>query len=309
MVFGKIDDGEALVNKKWSRIIFLLLLGIFLVTLTLIICILIKTHLDSKDVINEFNEILDDGEISYSQTIKEINFQPIIDTWARSTNGDKSVVIYDLELNKLVGSYNISEKYNTASLYKLFVVYEGYRRLQNGEWDKNTLAGSTGYTILECLDKSIRESYSPCAETLWAMIGHTELDEIMRNNFKITDSDISALISTPNDILKIMKLFYDHSEIEDAEYLAVIKDSFLNQPTTEYNWRQGLPSGFSEKVKVYNKVGWDYNENGYWNVYHDAAMVEFAEENRHFIVVVMTSRVPFQKIRALGTEIENSFNQ
>jgi hypothetical protein len=84
-------------------------------------------------------------------------------------------------------------------------------------------------------------------------------------------------------------------------------DSFLNQPITTYNWRQGLPSGFS-RARVYNKVGWDYNPNGgYWNIYHDAAIVEFPEENRHFIVVVMTNRVPFQKIKEFGMLLENAF--
>ena len=86
-----------------------------------------------------------------------------------------------------------------------------------------------------------------------------------------------------------------------------MKDSFLSQPVTTYNWRQGLPSGFS-KANVYNKVGWDYNaKTRNWNIYHDAAIIEFEEQNRHFIVVVMTNRVPYQKIRQLGTEIENKF--
>ena len=86
-------------------------------------------------------------------------------------------------------------------------------------------------------------------------------------------------------------------------------DSFLNQPKTEYDWRQGLPSGFS-RAKVYNKVGWDYNPSGrYWNIYHDAAIIEVPEKNRHFIVVVMTSQVTFQKIAELGSNIEKAFYQ
>ena len=93
----------------------------------------------------------------------------------------------------------------------------------------------------------------------------------------------------------------------DGGLIAQIKDSFLNQPATTYNWRQGLPSGFS-KANVYNKVGWAYNaDGGYWNIYHDAAIVEFPESNRHFIVVVMTNQVPFEAIRTLGTKIEETF--
>ena len=85
-----------------------------------------------------------------------------------------------------------------------------------------------------------------------------------------------------------------------------MKDSFFNQPETSYDWRQGLPSGFS-RANVYNKFGWDYNPAGYWNVYHDAAIVEFPEVSRHFVVVVMTNFVAFQRITEFGTMIENSF--
>ncbi len=236
-----------------------------------------------------------------------IDFQNLVDEWAGSVGGNKSVLIYDLERGEEVGSYNPDESYNTASLYKLFVVYEGYRRVQAGEWDGSETAGSTGRTILECLDLAIRESNSACAETLWNIIGHDTLDQIIANEFGITNSDISHLISNPRDILSIMKLFYEHPDITDETLLAQMKDSFLNQPITTYNWRQGLPSGFT-RANVYNKVGWDYNPSGnYWNIYHDTAIVEFPEKGRHFIVVVMTNRAPFQKIAELGTMLENYY--
>ena len=221
--------------------------------------------------------------------------------------GNKSVLIYDLKRDEVVGSYNTKESYNTASLYKLFVVYEGYRRVQSGEWKTDDQAGATGYTIAKCLDLAIRESHSPCAETLLGYIGYEELDRIMQMEFGITDSDISHLVSNPEDIMKMMKIFYEHKDITDEGLVAQMKDSFLNQPTTTYNWRQGLPSGF-KKANVYNKVGWDYNpDGGYWNVYHDAAIVEFPESDRHLIVVVMTNRVPYQKISQLGSMIEAKF--
>lgn len=233
----------------------------------------------------------------------KIDFQPLVDEWVGSISGNKSVLIYDLERSEIVGAYNTTRSYETASLYKLFVVYEGYRRVQAGEWQGDNVAGSTGHTVIECLDLSIRESYSPCAETLWGMIGHDELDRVIETDFGITNSDISNLISNPEDIMQIMKLFYLHPDIVDDALATRMKDSFLNQPTTTYNWRQGLPSGFS-RANVYNKVGWNWNGKS-WDIYHDGAIVEFPELNRHFIVVVMTNQVPYQRIREFGTKIEN----
>ena len=105
----------------------------------------------------------------------------------------------------------------------------------------------------------------------------------------------------------MMKLFYAHDAITDATLLAQMKDSFLNQPTTIYNWRQGLPSGFT-RANVYNKVGWDFNpDENVWNLYHDAAIVETPDKSRHFIVVVMTNDVPYQNISRLGSMIEEQF--
>lgn len=251
--------------------------------------------------------------VSEDKTAPEIpktDFQPVVDEWATSTGGNKSVLIYDIERDEIVGEYNTDENYNTASLYKLFVVYEGYRRLQNGTMDANAMAGTTGHTILECLNLAIRESHSPCAETLWGIIGHDELDNIIASDFNITNSEISHLISNPKDIAAMMKIYYNHTDIKNEGLIRQMKESFLIQPTTNYyNWRQGLPSGFY-KANVYNKVGWDYNPDGkYWNIYHDAAIIEFPEENRHFIVVVMTNHVDFKNISRLGTMIENKFYQ
>ena len=240
----------------------------------------------------------------------KVDFQTSIDNFVQSSSGNKSVIIYDLERQELAGEYNALDSYNTASLYKLFVVYEGYKRIETGVWNPSDLAGSTGFTILECLDRAIRSSDSPCAETLWRMIGHQELDNLLVSTYNIQNSNISSLLSNVEDILAIMKLFYYHPDITSDALLSQIKDSFLNQPPVNgYNWRQGLPSGF-KRANVYNKVGWEYNPSGsYWNLYHDAAVVEFPEENRHFIVVVMTQRVPFQNIAALGASIEESFYQ
>ena len=261
---------------------------------------------DAEDAPESESESEPDLEPLEPELPEKIDFQPVVEAWAGKTSGDKAVMIYDLDRGEIVGHYDEMRNFNTASLYKLFVVFEGYRRIESGEWQADDRAGSTGRTILECLDLAIRESNSPCAETLWAMIGHDTLDEIIVNDFKISQSNISSLQSNPNDITLMMKLFYEHPGISSENLLARMWDSFLNQPATTYNWRQGLPSGFSDKVKVYNKVGWDYDIDGkYWNLYHDAAIIEVPETNRHFVVVVMTHRVGLSAIKNLAAQIES----
>ena len=264
-----------------------------------------KTETTEVETDSSASEIADENAENEAKLPAKIDFQSVIESWAAEAGGKKSVVIYDLDRDETVGKYNADATYNTASLYKLFVVYEGYRRIENGAWQRTDPAGQTGKTILQCLDLAIRESNSPCAETLWSLIGHATLDEIIVQDFKITDSNISALLSTPTDIAKMMRIFYEHPDVKDAELVATMQDSFLNQPVTTDDWRKGLPSGFPADVKVYNKVGWDWNGKS-WNVYHDAAIVEFPEQNRHFVVVVMTSEVKNKKIAELGTLISDT---
>lgn len=258
----------------------------------------------------ENTEDSEDLELEEEPEILAVDFQPVVDDWAKSVGGNRSVLVYDLDLDKVVGVYNPEENYTTASLYKLFVVYEGYKRVSTGEWDGNAKAGYTGKTILECLDLAIRESNSACAETLWGLIGRNMLNDIINNEWGITNSNIPKLISNPNDIMLMMERFYEHPDFNDETLLGRMWDSFLNQPVTEYDWRQGLPKGFS-KASVYNKVGWEYNPDGkYWDIYHDVAIVKFPLEDgttRNYIVVVMTNRVDFKNIRKLGTSLENKF--
>lgn len=251
-----------------------------------------------------------DEMANITSSVSEIDFQPIIDEWVNLVGGSKGIAMYDLDLDIMVGQYNADEKFSTASLYKLFVVYEGYRRLQNGDWNESEL---------KCLDLAIRESNSECAETMWAKIGRDELDNIVQQDFNLTNVSVKSLSATPREIVQMMKIFYEHKEITDESLISRMQDSFLNQPITTYNWRQGLPSGFSDAVNVYNKVGWHYIideedkdgnvKRGHWGIYDDAAILDFTENSRHFIVVVMTNNVDYRQIRRFGTMIETYYQE
>lgn len=317
MVSRETNESKTVEKKTFSQRlklgISLVLLGLATTFLAFVICFIIGDNfyhgkiLTSKEEPSESEIESESIDETPTQEFREINFQPVVDDFVNSVGGNKSVLVYDLERDELVGKYDSTREYNTASLYKLFVVYEGYRRLENHTWKANEMAASTGYTILKCLDLAIRESNSPCAETLLTIIGRSELNNVIQNDFGILHTDVSRFTSTPEDILEIMKLFYYHKDITNESLLSTMKDSFLNQPATTYNWRQGLPSGFNY-AKVYNKVGWDFNvKKKIWNIYHDTAIVEFPEENRHFAIVVMTNNIPYQKIKQFGSAFENYY--
>jgi len=305
--------GSSKKRKNASLVILLLALFLFVAASVVLTLNLVFNHREQeiKAETGVETEIETEAPPDIEPVLPEaVSFQPTIDEWVKTVGGDKSILIYDLNRNEIAGEYNTAEKYSTASLYKLFVVYEGYKRVNNGEWDGNKKAGSTGYTINKCLDLAIRESYSPCAETLWAMIGHDALNKIIETDWSIVNSDIPKLTSNVSDITEMMKRFYLHPDFDNPELLSSMWDSFLNQPETTYDWRQGLPSGF-KKASVYNKVGWDYNADGkYWNIYHDTAIVKFPLTDgttRDFVVTVMTNRVDHKNIKKFGEMLENAF--
>ncbi|MBR0479708.1 hypothetical protein IJJ49_00330 [Candidatus Saccharibacteria bacterium] len=269
----------------------------------------VETESSEEEVV-EVEEEIEPAE----PEIRAVSFQDVVESWASSVTGNKSILIYDLERGERVGEYNTKEDYIMESLYKLFVVYEGYKRIENGAWNKDMAVNSHGQTLEYCLDSAVRDSNSSCAEPIWSLIGHAELDQIAHSEWGISAAtNISAITSNVEDILIIMKRFYEHPDFNNETLVARMKDSFLNQPPSmglcggPCEWRQGLPSGFSEKVNVYNKVGWRWGTNN-WATYHDAAIVEFPEENRHFVVIVMTNYISYTDIAKLGTAIEEKFN-
>lgn len=242
-----------------------------------------------------------------------IDLQPTLDEWLSTTSGTKSVIIYDLDNDRVAAEYQPDQTFSTASLYKLFPVYLGYTEVEKGDLDPNTKLVS-GYTVSRCLDLAIRESNSTCAEGLIQILGPQAVQQAAEE-WGTKNTNIHSLQSTPADIVKVLQKYYTHPELSNETYNKIL-DSMLNQPATTSDlcdgycdWRQGLPKGFTDNsTKVYNKVGWDYNPEGYWNLYNDAAIVEIASDLQdtphHYAIVVMTSHINPNKIAALGAKIE-----
>lgn len=250
-----------------------------------------------------------------------IDLQPTINAWLKTTSANVGLMVYDLDNNRITASYQPNRIFNVASIYKLFFVYDGYRQIETGDVAANSRYVTTSdyradtYTYGECLDLMIRESYNGCADRMRSDKAAYARVVNLIDELDLKNTAGAGLSSTAADLTKLLKLYYEHPDLSNASWQK-ISDSMLNQPatkvdaTTTYNWRQGLPSGFSEHAKVYDKVGWEWNETDkIWNTYADAAIVEFPEQNRHYIVVVLTSGLTSRNaapIANLGTRIEDA---
>ncbi len=224
-----------------------------------------------------------------SQQIFDERLQTVINNWADGLTGESSVVVADGN-GVTLAAYNANRAYFSASLYKLFVVYFGYKQIDAGTVSLDEpYVGSR--TRAQCLDAMVSESDSPCAEKMWAELGKQTLTDSLKE-LEISDTSMTNLSTTAGDVVRIMTLLSNGEGLSDSSqtaFLASAKDQIF---------RDALNRGFSDSVTVYNKIG--FNE---LKEYHDAAIVELSD-GRRFVIVVLTENVGTRNIAELGRRVE-----
>ncbi len=250
---------------------------------------------------------------------KFIDLQPTIDKWLTTINREEKVglMIYDLNNSRVAASYHENEVFNVASIYKLLLAYDGYRQITIGAEREDDIivqdSDKGQLTLSQCLDLIIRESYNGCADPMRADYTRSARINSLIRNFEMDDTTNLGLQSTAADITKLLRAYWRHSDLAQSLWNK-LSDSMLNQPPTStsdhplYDWRQGLPAGFSDKVNVYNKVGWERNDTDTrWNTYADAAILDFVELKHQYTIAILTSNLSdHKKISQLGQMIEET---
>lgn len=250
----------------------------------------------TTDQVVEMNQIVEPTNEAIDEASEEPDFdaeqlQIVATEWAEEQAGDVSIVMMASD-GETIASVRPQEEYFAASLYKLYVAYVGYLGIDNGEYDGNEMY-LAGDTRLECLDRMIRESYSPCAEKMWNELGKENITSMLQE-WGIDRTSMTDITTTAEDASKILARLVTGAELGGASQAAYL-DSMLDQPAL---YRRGLPSGFSEVVAVHNKVGW--NELVEW---HDAAILQL-EDGREIIVSVLTRNVGSRAIAEFGSQLE-----
>lgn len=258
-------------------------------------------------------------DINLVGQVKFINLQPIVDTWLQTLNRDTAtgIMIYDINNSRVAASYQADKVFNVASIYKLLFAYDGYRQIALGAEDGNQTFTQTPdkgqLSLFQCLDLTIRQSYNGCADKLASDRLRVSRVNTMLQSLEMSQTKNIGLQSTAADLTKLLRHYWRHSELT-TDIWARLSDSMLNQPPSTsggeevYNWRQGLPAGFSSAVNVYNKVGWEWN-GSFWNIYADAAIVDFREFEHYYTMVVLTQNLDnYQRITQLGQMLEDAVN-
>lgn len=216
-----------------------------------------------------------------------VSLQSALNEWLSKQNGLAGIVVTDRN-GRVLASVNPDMNFFAASIYKLYVAYEGYLQVDRGDVvaAENYVQGNSRG---ECLDLMIRESDSPCAEAWWAELGREELTAKLQT-YGLKNTDMSALRTTAADAAIML------SRIVSADELSEDSKTKLLTSMREQIYDATFDKVFTEQT-VYNKIGFrDYDE------YHDVAIIEL-QDGRMLVVAALTDGVGTQNIRALGESI------
>jgi beta-lactamase class A len=214
-------------------------------------------------------------------------FSKALSTWGKQQTGDYSVVVTDNQ-GEVLASANGDASYFAASIYKIYVAYVGYQRIDDGTY-KASEPYLGGWTRGKCLDEMIRTSNSPCAEKMWVELGKENLNTIMKN-LGIKNTSMTGITTTAVDAALMMKL------INNGDGLSESSQKLFMNSMTEQIYRDGLPKGFG-LLKVSDKVGFRGEQE-----YHDVGIVELTDK-RVLIVSVLTTNVGEDEIAKLATAL------
>lgn len=245
---------------------------------------------------SQYEEVIDESEPPLEiEPAKPalIDVQPLIDDWAKGRRGTYGIVVYDLENEQIIGQANKNEVFFAASLYKLYVAYEGYLAIQNGDHKLND-PYLNGFTREECLDKMIRESDSPCAEKLWVELGKTQLNDTLRT-YGLTNTSMTNITTTAGDINTMLVRIWNTNELKDT-YKDLMLTSMKNQI-----YQDALAQSFDSAI-FYDKVGF----RGY-DEYHDIGILSLPN-GRHYAVSMLTDEIGTRGMQEFGDMLIKKLN-
>ena len=236
-------------------------------------------------------------------TGNKITTENIEEIVAKNLKGEKGTysIVYKNLKNGDEYYKNETNEYESASLYKLFVMAKTYEELENGSISKNTILkdtverlnarfdiaseeaemteGEFTMTIDTALDQMITISHNYAALLLTTKLKTSEIKDFIKANGFIHTNFTAPPRTTPEDILLFYEKLYKKELVSQSasdEMLALLKKQELNDRIPKY-----LP----KEVQVAHKTG----ELG--GVKHDAGIV-FTKEGDYILIFMTDTNAP-----------------
>lgn len=288
-------------RRKRRKLISLAILFLLIIVLYILVNYLIKSISNkSFNLMDPF--ISSDSKIN-NDDIKEIKnpLGDVVNTALAGTQGDYAVAIKNLKTGE---SYFLNEtkSYEAGSLYKLWVMAEVYKQIQEGILTREELledtivnlnrkfnlsaedaeltSGTIGMTVKQAITQMITISHNYAAMLLVDKIKLSSIE----NFLKINGLNTSIIGNgTPSTTASDTALFYEKlykGELADLTHTTEMLDILKAQ-----TFDGGLPKYLPEQTIIANKTG----DIGWYK--HDAGII-FSEKGDYIIVVMSKSDSP-----------------
>lgn len=224
------------------------------------------------------------AELNKQRVQKEsADLQAVVTAFGAKYPGQVAIVTADLATGASA-STNGDTQMVSASLYKLFVAYGIYQKIDAGQLTVNSKIGGSILTVGQCLYAMITVSDNDCGYALGTMAGWAQLDAQLAalgysqtkiNNYIDAAGDLAGdKYTSANDVARFLTALYKGKLLSQAStdaFTTLLKADQLNA------W---LPAGLPDGTVIAHKTG------ALYNLVHDAGIVYAGSGD--YLVVVMT---------------------
>lgn len=211
---------------------------------------------------------------------------------AFSAGSQWAVFVYDLERGTTV-KINADKEFESASLYKLFLIEALENKLPFDKWQKTKLPDKT--SVQQCVEAMLRSTDSACAEEIGKFVGWDSIDELnKKNGFAATKvSGNTGRKTTAAETGELLTRLKKGQMLSDKARRFVF-DSLYQQVNTK-----GISVGCNG-CRAADKFG----ESS--TVAHDVGVVTHG--GRSYILVILSQGGNFDQIAELTRTIEGRNN-
>jgi beta-lactamase class A len=219
--------------------------------------------------------------------------QALLSYFDQTHAGTWGIVLEDMN-GTISASVNPDRQFTSASVYKIYVAYVVYDKLDSGELTMATPAGN-GATVSRCLDIMIVRSDNACAHALGGMIGWNASDNLLQaKGLGSTTIAFDGQLTTARDAANYLK------QLEKGTLMSAANREALLHKMGHNIYRYAIPAG-SAGMHSANKLG----ALGVFN--HDVAIVYHPKGT--YVLSVFTQGSGHGVIRELARQISQVMNQ
>lgn len=227
---------------------------------------------------------------------KSQDLQGIVEQWRKDYPNPKyGVAVQELGGNYSSAELNVDYQFNSASLYKLFLIQYLYHLQQESKIKLESPSTLKGYTYNDCIGLMITISNNDCGLTLGSKVGWANLNKFISNQGYSQTSTNPTVITSAHDIALFLAKLYENNLLSNRSDNALVL-SYMKQQSVKYAIPEGLPPG----VEVADKIG---SSSTLW---HDAAIVYGPKST--YILVVLSENSGSGPLKDLSSRIYHHLN-